>query len=77
MAAASAAAAVVYLAHNGSQDANWIAICQQYGDFCEVTSEAVVASFVAAVFLMCLIVVSAVALKRGWKERLDGNGGAP
>ncbi|QCE09472.1 casparian strip membrane protein 3 [Vigna unguiculata] len=65
IAAASAAAAVVYLAHNGSQDANWIAICQQYTDFCQVTSQAVVASFVAAVFLICLIVLSSVALKRG------------
>ncbi|KAG5114569.1 hypothetical protein JHK82_037838 [Glycine max] len=64
MAAASAAAAVVYLAHNGSQDANWIAICQQFTDFCQVTSEALVASFVAAFFLICLIVVSSVALKR-------------
>lgn len=65
MAAASSAAAVVYLAHNGSQDANWIAICQQFTDFCQVTSEAMVASFVAAFFLICLIVVSSVALKRG------------
>ncbi|TKY48661.1 Casparian strip membrane protein 5 [Spatholobus suberectus] len=65
MAAASSAAAVVYLAHNGSQDANWIAICQQFTDFCQGTSMAVVVSFVAAVFLICLIVVSSVALKRG------------
>nr|P0DI41.1 RecName: Full=Casparian strip membrane protein 3; Short=VuCASP3 [Vigna unguiculata] len=68
IAAASAAAAVVYLAHNGSQDANWIAICQQYTDFCQVTSQAVVASFVAAVFLICLIVLSSVALKKGLKR---------
>nr|KYP43890.1 UPF0497 membrane protein 5 [Cajanus cajan] len=65
MATASSAAAVVYLAHNGSQDANWIAICQQFTDFCQAGSESVVASFVAALFLICLILVSAVALKRG------------
>lgn len=64
IAAASAAAAIVYVAHNGSQDANWIAICQQFTDFCQGTSEAVVVSFVAAVFLVCLIVVSTLALKR-------------
>ncbi|KAJ1408470.1 Casparian strip membrane protein [Sesbania bispinosa] len=64
MAAASSAAAIVYLAHNGSEDANWMAICQQFTDFCQGTSEAVVASFVAAVFLICLVVVSSLALKR-------------
>ncbi|QHO31087.1 hypothetical protein HN51_019342 [Arachis hypogaea] len=65
IAAASAAAAVVYLAHNGSQDANWMAVCQQFTDFCQVTSEAVVVSFVAAVFLSFLVFVSSLALKRG------------
>ncbi|KAK7272237.1 hypothetical protein RJT34_28715 [Clitoria ternatea] len=64
VAAASSAAAVVYLAHNGSQDANWIAICQQFSDFCQATSEAVVISFGAVIFLICLIVLSSVALKR-------------
>ncbi|GAU22368.1 hypothetical protein TSUD_106960 [Trifolium subterraneum] len=62
--AASSASAVVYLTHNGSQDANWNAVCQQYTDFCQVSSMAVVVSFVAALFLACLIVVSSVALKR-------------
>lgn len=64
VAAASAAAAVVYLAHNGSQDANWNAICQQFTDFCQGSSLAVISSFVAAVFLACLVVLSSVALKR-------------
>lgn len=64
VAAASSAAAVVYLAHNGSQDANWNAICQQFTDFCQGSSLAVVVSFVASVFLSCLVVVSSVALKR-------------
>ncbi|XP_045805435.1 casparian strip membrane protein 4-like [Trifolium pratense] len=62
--AASSASAVVYLTHNGSQDANWNAVCQQYTDFCQVSSMAVVVSFVAALFLACLVVVSSVALKR-------------
>ncbi|KAJ1395534.1 Casparian strip membrane protein [Sesbania bispinosa] len=64
MATASSAAAIVYLAHNGSEDANWMAICQQFTDFCQGTSLAVVSSFAAAVFLICLIVVSSLALKR-------------
>ncbi|CAL5200612.1 unnamed protein product [Lathyrus oleraceus] len=64
VAAASAAAAVLYLSHNGSQDANWNAICQQFNDFCQGSSLAVIASFVAAVFLACLVVVSSIALKR-------------
>ncbi|OIW09348.1 hypothetical protein TanjilG_01319 [Lupinus angustifolius] len=62
--AASSAAAVVYLAHNGSQDANWIAVCQQFSDFCQVSSEAVVVSFTAAISFASLIVVSSLALKR-------------
>lgn len=64
IAAASSAAAVVYLAHNGSQDANWIAICQQFTDFCQGTSEAVVISFVTAINLASLVMVSSLALKR-------------
>ncbi|KAK2370077.1 hypothetical protein P8452_57498 [Trifolium repens] len=64
VAAASSASAVVYLAHNGSQDANWNAICQQFTDFCQGSSMAVIVSFGAAIFLACLIVVSSVALKR-------------
>ncbi|KAK6126464.1 hypothetical protein DH2020_039800 [Rehmannia glutinosa] len=59
-----ASAAIVYLAHNGNSDANWLAICQQFNDFCQRTSGAVVAAFVAAVLLIFLVVLSAVALKR-------------
>ncbi|KAK7257609.1 hypothetical protein RIF29_31693 [Crotalaria pallida] len=61
---ASSAAAIVYLFHNGSQDANWIAICQGFSNFCKAASQAVVTSFVAAVFLMCLVSLSALALIR-------------
>lgn len=63
-AAAASAAAIVYLAHNGNQNTNWLAICQQFNDFCQRVSGAVVASFIAAVIFIFLIVLSAVALRR-------------
>ncbi|KAG6417697.1 hypothetical protein SASPL_119889 [Salvia splendens] len=63
-AAAAAAAAIVYLAHNGNSNTNWFAICQQFNDFCQRVSGAVVGSFIAAVILICLVVLSAVALRR-------------
>ncbi|KAL0719694.1 hypothetical protein Bca4012_069018 [Brassica carinata] len=64
MAAASSAAAIAYLAHNGNQNTNWLPICQQFGDFCQKTSGAVVSSFVSVVFFIILVVISGVALKR-------------
>ncbi|XP_045809172.1 casparian strip membrane protein 1 [Trifolium pratense] len=60
----ASAAAIVYLAHNGNQDTNWLAICNQFGDFCAQTSGAVVSSFVTVVILVVLIVMSALALGR-------------
>lgn len=63
-ASGAAAAAIVYLAHNGNQDANWIAICNQFTDFCQSTSGAVVSSMIAVVFLVLLIVMSALLLRR-------------
>ncbi|KAL4182579.1 hypothetical protein AMTRI_Chr11g150810 [Amborella trichopoda] len=63
-AAAGAAAAIVYLAHKGNTSANWIAICQQFDNFCQRISGAVVASFVAAVLFMFLVLLSAAALRR-------------
>ncbi|KAH6773028.1 hypothetical protein C2S51_011432 [Perilla frutescens var. frutescens] len=62
-AAAAAAAAIVYLAHNGNSNTNWLAICQQFNDFCQRVSGAVVASFIAAVIFIFLVVLSAVALR--------------
>ncbi|KAM5573991.1 casparian strip membrane protein 1-like [Rosa sericea] len=62
--AAAAAAAIVYLAHNGNSDANWLAICQQFTDFCQQTSGAVVSAFVAVVMFTVLILLSAVALRK-------------
>ncbi|PON99721.1 Casparian strip membrane protein [Trema orientale] len=60
----AAAAAIVYLAHNGNPSANWMAICQQFGDFCQGVSGAVVSSFVAVVIFLFLVVLSACALRR-------------
>uniref|UniRef100_A0A1J3JKH9 CASP-like protein n=1 Tax=Noccaea caerulescens TaxID=107243 RepID=A0A1J3JKH9_NOCCA len=64
MMAASASAAIVYLAHNGNSSSNWLPVCQQFGDFCQGTSGAVVASFIAGALLMILVILSAFALKR-------------
>ncbi|GAU39138.1 hypothetical protein TSUD_23170 [Trifolium subterraneum] len=61
-ASAASAAAIVYLAHNGNQDTNWLAICNQFGDFCAQTSGAVVSSFITVVVLVLLIVMSALAI---------------
>ncbi|KAK8651260.1 hypothetical protein V6N13_140869 [Hibiscus sabdariffa] len=63
-AAGGAAAAIVYLAHNGNPNTNWLAICNQFGDFCQNVSGAVVASFVTVVVLIVLILLSGFALKR-------------
>ncbi|KAL8530452.1 hypothetical protein ACS0TY_007481 [Phlomoides rotata] len=63
--AASSSEAIVYLAQNGNSDANWLAICQQFTDFCQRISGAVVASFIAVALLLFLLVLSALAL---WKH---------
>ncbi|KQK18846.1 hypothetical protein BRADI_1g45110v3 [Brachypodium distachyon] len=63
-AAASAGAAIVYLAHNGNVSANWFAICQQFDSFCERISGSLIGSFAAMVVLILLILLSAVALAR-------------
>ncbi|KAH8485358.1 hypothetical protein Peur_071009 [Populus x canadensis] len=63
-AAAAAAVAIVDLAQNGNSSANWLGICQQFDDFCQKASGAVVASFIAAGVLLFLIVISALALRK-------------
>lgn len=63
-AAGAAAAAIVYLAQNGNPNTNWLSICDQFGDFCQGVSGAVVASFFTVVVLMSLILLSAFALKK-------------
>ncbi|KAF5747783.1 RecName: Full Casparian strip membrane protein 1 Short RcCASP1 [Tripterygium wilfordii] len=59
-----AATSIVYLAHNGNANTNWLAICQQFGDFCQQVSGSVVASFLTAVILLFLVVMSGFALRR-------------
>ncbi|KAK9271744.1 hypothetical protein L1049_002107 [Liquidambar formosana] len=61
---ASAAAAIVYLAHKGNAKANWFAICQQFNSFCERISGSLIGSFGGIILLMLLILLSAVALAR-------------
>ncbi|XP_075494299.1 casparian strip membrane protein 1-like [Primulina tabacum] len=61
---ASAATAIVYLAHNGNPQVNWFAICQEYNAFCERVSGALVGSFLAILVLMLLISLSAVSLSK-------------
>jgi uncharacterized protein (TIGR01569 family) len=63
-AAASAAAAIVYLAHKGNARANWFAICQQFDSFCERASGSLIGSFAAMVLLILLILTSGIALAR-------------
>ncbi|KAL6139774.1 hypothetical protein ACLB2K_058076 [Fragaria x ananassa] len=61
---ASAATAIVYLAHKGNAKANWFAICQQFNSFCERISGSLIGSFVAIVIFVLLILMSAAALSR-------------
>ncbi|WOL15659.1 casparian strip membrane protein 1 [Canna indica] len=63
-AAAASAAAIVYLAHNGSEKANWVGICLRFDGFCQRISGAVVASFIAVVFFMVLVVMSGLVLRK-------------
>ncbi|KAH0694857.1 hypothetical protein KY290_020263 [Solanum tuberosum] len=61
---ASAAAAIVYLAHTGNTSANWFSVCQQYTDFCQRSAGSLIGSFGAMVCLVLLIIFSAVAISR-------------
>nr|CAD1825230.1 unnamed protein product [Ananas comosus var. bracteatus] len=63
-AGASAAAAIVYLAHKGNVRANWFAICQQFNSFCERISGSLIGSFAAIIMMILLIFLSAFALAR-------------
>ncbi|KAG9451380.1 hypothetical protein H6P81_011345 [Aristolochia fimbriata] len=63
-AGASAAAAIVYLAHKGNARANWFAICQQFNSFCERISGSLIGSFGGIVVFILLIFLSSVALSR-------------
>ncbi|KAI3816670.1 hypothetical protein L1987_16373 [Smallanthus sonchifolius] len=69
-AGASAAASIVYLAHNGNNSTNWLPVCQQYGDFCQVASGSLIGSFGAIVVFILVILLGALALSRQSKRRL-------
>ncbi|XP_068322459.1 casparian strip membrane protein 1-like [Pyrus communis] len=58
----AAASAIVHLAHNGNSDTNWLAIFQQFGNFCRKTSGAVVLAFVAVVLSLLLILLLSLQL---------------
>ncbi|KAA3460800.1 casparian strip membrane protein 2 [Gossypium australe] len=61
-AGASAATSIVYLAHKGNANANWLSICQQLDSFCERTSGSLISSFASAFLLMLIIISSAIAI---------------
>ncbi|KAF8647446.1 hypothetical protein HU200_065356 [Digitaria exilis] len=63
-AAGAAAAAIVYVAHWGSRRANWVPICMQFHGFCQRTSGAVVASFLAVLVFIVLILMAACTIRR-------------
>ncbi|KAM7271931.1 hypothetical protein ACFE04_031145 [Oxalis oulophora] len=63
-AAASAAAAIVYLAHKGNKRTNWFATCQQLNSFCERISGSLIGSFGAIFIFILLILLSGLALSR-------------
>lgn len=63
-AAASAAAAIVYIAHNGNPKANWFAICQQYNSFCERVSGSLIGSYISVALFVILIILSQVTISR-------------
>ncbi|ESQ35403.1 hypothetical protein EUTSA_v10008800mg [Eutrema salsugineum] len=61
---ASAATATVYLAHEGNTTANWPPICQQFDGFCKRISGSLIGSFCALIFLMLIVISSAISLSR-------------
>ncbi|KAL3629389.1 hypothetical protein CASFOL_026611 [Castilleja foliolosa] len=61
---ASAAAAIIHLAHRSNGQTNWVSICQRYGSFCERVSGSLAGSFIGVIVLMLLIILSAVALSK-------------
>ncbi|PUZ49589.1 hypothetical protein GQ55_7G337900 [Panicum hallii var. hallii] len=63
-AAAAAAAAIVDLAHSGNVRANWVPICMQFHGFCQRTSGSVVASFLAVLVFVFLVILAAFAIRR-------------
>ncbi|KAI3779196.1 hypothetical protein L2E82_08783 [Cichorium intybus] len=69
-AGASAAASIIYLAHNGNNSTNWLPVCQQYGDFCQAASGSLIGSFGAVVVFLLIILLGAIALSRQAKRHV-------
>ncbi|KAG8366367.1 hypothetical protein BUALT_Bualt17G0072400 [Buddleja alternifolia] len=63
-AGASSAAAIVYLAHKGNASANWLAICQQYNNFCKRITGSLIGSFGAVFVFVLLVPLSGLVLCR-------------
>ena len=63
-AAGAAAAAIVYVAHSGNRRANWVPICMQFHGFCQRTSGSVVATFLAVLVFIVLILMAACVISR-------------
>ncbi|KAL6294755.1 hypothetical protein ACE6H2_002897 [Prunus campanulata] len=63
-AGASAATAIVYLAHYGNSSTNWFAFCRQFNSFCGRISGSLIGSFVAITVLVLLILMQSVAISR-------------
>ncbi|GLT98433.1 hypothetical protein SLE2022_159380 [Rubroshorea leprosula] len=63
-AGASAAAAIVYLAHKGNTSTNWFAICQQFNSFCKRISGSLIGSFGSSVLFVLTITTAAIAISR-------------
>ncbi|KAK7251901.1 hypothetical protein RIF29_35504 [Crotalaria pallida] len=61
---ASAAAAIVYIAHYGNANVNWFPFCQQYNSFCQRISGSVIGSFIAVVLFMILLLLSAISISK-------------
>ena len=61
-AGASAAAAIVYIAHYGNPGANWFAVCLQFSDYCQQASGSLIGAFGTMVLFIILIIISAVVI---------------
>ncbi|XP_045815900.1 casparian strip membrane protein 2 [Trifolium pratense] len=61
---ASAAAAIVNIAHYGNSSANWFPFCQQYNYFCGRISGSLIGSFIAVVVFIILILMSEISISK-------------
>ncbi|KAF4394801.1 casparian strip membrane protein 1-like [Cannabis sativa] len=64
MGGASAATAIVSLAHDGNTIANWFPICRQFNSFCQRVSGSLIGSYLAIVLFIILIILSSLVISR-------------